>query len=625
MERPMRAVGQNQTSLFSDLLFSTLGVLLLMPAVAFAQVSAVVNGASFAGAPGAGSVATIFGSNLANTTASASTVPLPYSLGGITVTVNGTTAPLWYVSPTQVNFEVPADAKAGQASIVVGSAPSFAFTIPQAAPGIFAYGSNRAIAVNRDNSLTDSNHPAAPGSAITVYLTGIGPLDNPVATDTQAPAQPLSRATLPASAIIGGQNAPISFLGLTPGGIALAQANLTVPSLASGDYPVAITIGGVTSNAPLISVGSAGGSGTTLTQLGSLALPDITSSGNIILNGNVAYSCGSQGIHVLDISSPSAPKLLSTFGQSDLNGSGVFCTMFGNNLLEIVNTQSLFVYGLANPTQPQSLSGRVAPPLSFAGSAFFSGNTGFFTTDWFQFFGSTISAQHGDLYAYDFSNPAQPAFLSSLQPVSGQPASSNLSPKFGGIAVDSGTAYIASTTSTGGDPNGGQAAVGVIDISNPQNMQALSQLLIPQATVVTTFLVQNNLAIVVGNTKSWRNPGTPNFDFTGVMTLTSLDIANHRSPVVLNTLVTSYPTNFDGGSILVPLGTGKFLVSIFAGADNNVGPPLGSGELAILDATDPRNLKLTSIATISQVYQIALNSNTLYVLTGAGLSIYRIG
>jgi uncharacterized protein (TIGR03437 family) len=603
-------------------LFLSLGGLLLTPGTAPGQVSAVVNGASFAGAPSPGSLAAAFGSNLANATATATTVPLPFSLGGITVTVNGTPAPLWYASSTQVNFEMPADAKPGPATVQVGSAPGFTITIPQAAPGIFNYGSNRAIAVNPDNNLTDSSHPATPGSVITVYLTGIGPLDNPVATDTPAPSNPLSRATLPASATIGGQNAPIGFLGLTPSGIALAQANITVPSLASGDYPVAITIGGVTSNAPLISV--AGGGGTSVTQLGSVALPDITHSASVVLNGNVAYVCGSQGIHVVDVSNSSAPKLLSTFGQGDLNNSGVFCTMFGNNLLEIVNTQSFYVYSLANPAQPQSLSGQVSPPLPFAGAAFFSGSSGFFTTDWFTFFGSTIATQHGELYAYDFSNPAKPAFLSSLQPGNAS-ASSNLSPRFGGIAVDSTTAYIGSTTSTGGDPNGGQAAVQVIDISNPQNMQALTEVLIPQATVSTTIVTQGNLAIVAGNTKSWRNPGTPNFDFTGVMTLTALDITNHRSPSVSSTLVTSYPANFDGGSILLPIGTGRFLVSIFPGADNNAGDPLGSGELAILDATDPRNMKLTVIATISQLDQIAMSNNILYVLSGSGLTIYRFG
>lgn len=230
-------------------------------AVARAQtqgtITAVVNSASFTGAPAPGSVASIFGANLAGGTAQASAVPLPTSLGGVTVTVNGFSAPLWYVSPGLINFEMPAQVKPGQATVAVSSGGSSSVTVPQAAPGIFTYGADRAVAVNAASyTLADSGHPAAPNSIIAVYLTGIGPLDNPVSTNTPAPSQPLSRAVLPASATIGGQNAPIQFIGLTPGEIALAQANLTVPNLPPGDYPVTITVGGMTSNAPLISVSS---------------------------------------------------------------------------------------------------------------------------------------------------------------------------------------------------------------------------------------------------------------------------------------------------------------------------------------------------------------------------------
>ena len=117
-------------------------VFLLAPG-ALGQVSTVVNGASFAGAPSPGSVATVFGAKLASTTAQATTVPLPVSLGGATVTVNGVIAPLWYVSPSQINFEMPAEVKPGSASIVVSAAGSSSFTVPLVAPGIFVYGANR--------------------------------------------------------------------------------------------------------------------------------------------------------------------------------------------------------------------------------------------------------------------------------------------------------------------------------------------------------------------------------------------------------------------------------------------------------------------------------------------------
>src|SRR5947209_3324468 len=90
----------------------------LTPVLAvFGQVSAVVNGASFAGPPSPGSVAAVFGANLASTTVQESTASLPVSLGGVTVTVNGVAAPLWYVSPGQINFEMPAEVEPGSASI----------------------------------------------------------------------------------------------------------------------------------------------------------------------------------------------------------------------------------------------------------------------------------------------------------------------------------------------------------------------------------------------------------------------------------------------------------------------------------------------------------------------------
>jgi uncharacterized protein (TIGR03437 family) len=88
-----------------------------------------------------------------------------------------------------------------------------------------------------------------------VYLTGIGPLDNPLATGVLAKADPLSRATLPYSVTIGSQTAQVYYLGLAPGFIGLAQANVQIPSgLAAGKYALRITVGGVASNAANIFV-----------------------------------------------------------------------------------------------------------------------------------------------------------------------------------------------------------------------------------------------------------------------------------------------------------------------------------------------------------------------------------
>jgi uncharacterized protein (TIGR03437 family) len=128
------------------------------------------------------------------------------------------------------------------------------FTVAQAAPYLFQNSTGDAIVQNQDYSVNTASNPAAAGSTVTVYLTGIGPLDNPVATGAAAPATPLSRATLSFSAAIGSATVTPLFLGLTPGFVGLAQANITIPAGTSGKQALTITVNGVTSPAANIYV-----------------------------------------------------------------------------------------------------------------------------------------------------------------------------------------------------------------------------------------------------------------------------------------------------------------------------------------------------------------------------------
>jgi uncharacterized protein (TIGR03437 family) len=222
-------------------------------------VSSVANGASFTvDSLSPGSIATIFGTGLATSTALAEALPLPMALGGAAVTVNGITAPLFYASRLQINFQIPFETLVGAASIVVSvagvSSAPFSALVQAASPGIFQFGTNRAVVQNPDGSVNETNNPVAAGSYIVAYLTGLGPMDNPVADGVAAPATPLSSATSPFSATIGGQPANVSFLGLTPGYVGLAQANITIPARPAGSYPLVVTIDGVPSNAPLVTV-----------------------------------------------------------------------------------------------------------------------------------------------------------------------------------------------------------------------------------------------------------------------------------------------------------------------------------------------------------------------------------
>ena len=228
-------------------LLALLPLLLLTRVAAQAQtvINLVTDAASYAPRVAPGELASIFGSNLANSTQEAAGFPLPTNMAGATVYVNQSPVPLLYVSQTQINFQVPSGLAAGTASMYVtrsgGQSALFQFTVVSSAPGIFQDTSNHAIAQNPDYSTNSSTNPVASGAVVVVYLTGQGALNNAVPDGTATPNSPLSSATATATATIGGTNATVQFLGLTPGFTGLAQANIVVPGarqggLSAGDY-----------------------------------------------------------------------------------------------------------------------------------------------------------------------------------------------------------------------------------------------------------------------------------------------------------------------------------------------------------------------------------------------------
>jgi len=222
------------------------------------SANGVVNAASFAAQVSPGALATVFGSNFALRNASAN-APLPLSLGGVSVSVNGQSAPLLYVTPTQVNFQVPWETALGPATVTVnvngGASNSITVSVLGASPGLFSTSSGHAVVQNSDFTLNDSSNPAKAGSTIIAYLSGSGPVSPAVADGAATPLDPLVSATSQSSATIGSSPAHVAFAGLAPGFVGLVQVNIVVPSdLATGDYQLAITIGNETSNAAIVAV-----------------------------------------------------------------------------------------------------------------------------------------------------------------------------------------------------------------------------------------------------------------------------------------------------------------------------------------------------------------------------------
>ena len=202
---------------------------------------AVVNAASFSAAVAPGSLISVFGVNLASVPATASGAPWPLKLGDTSLQVNGTSVPVYFASSGQINAQLPYEIAPGPQTITVanslGAGDAISFDVAPAACGIFQYaGGTRGIVLNQDGSLNSPSNPEVRGSVVVAFVTGIGMVNPSVPTGQAAPGSPLSFAAQTFTAAIGGSPAAIQFIGLTPGFIGLAQANITIPAnAATGD------------------------------------------------------------------------------------------------------------------------------------------------------------------------------------------------------------------------------------------------------------------------------------------------------------------------------------------------------------------------------------------------------
>jgi uncharacterized protein (TIGR03118 family) len=209
--------------------------------------NSVVNGASFAGSISPGAFTAIFGNALAATNrtwtaADLANGRLPTQLDGVSVTIDGKPAYIYFVSPGQIDVIAPADSTSGEVQVVVTNngltSATSAAAMQSAAPAFFAAG-KYVIATHADGSLVGTAAvapgatPAKPGETIAIYGTGFGATNPPM--DGMVVASPANLATA-ASVLIGGASAAVTFSGLSAAG--LNQINVTIPSLPAGSSGV---------------------------------------------------------------------------------------------------------------------------------------------------------------------------------------------------------------------------------------------------------------------------------------------------------------------------------------------------------------------------------------------------
>ena len=215
------------------------------------SIGGLANGASFQQSFAPGMIASVFGSNLAPSTQTAGSLPLPLTMAGVSATVNGVPAPLYYVSPTQLNIQIPYETGAGTAVLGVtsnGQAASSVFQVAASAPGIFT----------SSGALTPPSS-GKPGDTLTLFITGEGDVSPPLSTGTSpffaTPLALLPRPMLPVTLTVGGIAANITFIGIPSGVAGVTQVNFVIPTnLSAGVQPVVVNVGTVASKAAQLTV-----------------------------------------------------------------------------------------------------------------------------------------------------------------------------------------------------------------------------------------------------------------------------------------------------------------------------------------------------------------------------------
>lgn len=218
-----------------------------------------------------GSYISIYGSGLSELTRVYSTNYLPVSLSNVSVSFD---APdrnisqpghLHFVSDGQINVQVPWEFQgltSVKMKVSIGNISSAVFDVPlnEYSPGIFEYddtSSGRRLASSLDinNQVVSGANPVARGSALQLFVNGLGRVTNQPPSGEVSPSTDLARTMAAPEVSIGGRPARVDFSGLAPNLVGLYQVNVVVPDDApTGIQPLTVSIGGVTSQTSQVAV-----------------------------------------------------------------------------------------------------------------------------------------------------------------------------------------------------------------------------------------------------------------------------------------------------------------------------------------------------------------------------------
>jgi len=225
-----------------------------------APANGIVNLSSYLPNIAPGGLVSIYGRNLGNLEV-ASGYPLPYTLGGVCVTLNNAPIPLFMTSPEQINVEIPPEAATGRYSLVIRNVEKKAasnqtnITVAKYAPAIFVDPTTKeALVFHSDGRRVSKDHPAKRDEPLVLYATGLGPTKGgKVTSGLPSPSNPLAVSD-PVELFFGDERYKqagiiVDWSGLAPGFVGLYQLNIRVPGdhMRGDDLPVTLKIGTATS------------------------------------------------------------------------------------------------------------------------------------------------------------------------------------------------------------------------------------------------------------------------------------------------------------------------------------------------------------------------------------------
>jgi uncharacterized protein (TIGR03437 family) len=247
------ALLQNRSSFIT---LSTSGITVLPfqydAAVAAPKINSVVSAADNKSPAAPGGLISLYGTQLSPTNLATKQIPLPTALGSSCLTVNGQPMPLIFVSPTQINAQMPFQAL-GNVTMTVhtpgGVSDNFNLVVASTAPAVFLSGvagpdtTLPTVIRASNNLLATASNPVHHSDTLVIYLTGMGAVTPVVGNGLPSPSDPLAFALAPPTVTLGGVGLSVDFAGLAPGQVGVYQINVTVPSSVPQGLSVPLVIG----------------------------------------------------------------------------------------------------------------------------------------------------------------------------------------------------------------------------------------------------------------------------------------------------------------------------------------------------------------------------------------------